>query len=103
MVGPNYCDILMAADGVSGRDYISDHELHVDIHGQELGREKGVFRQILSVWRTWVVLITPLVLLPIPILYPSRVSRPQSKDHPLTGVFLQCIGTIYNRNRDSYH
>ena len=33
----------------------------------------NIFKQILKVWRTLVILLTPLVLLPIPLVWTEKV------------------------------
>ena len=36
--------------------------------------KQGVLRQLLAMWRTWVIIGVPILLLPIPLCYTDRVS-----------------------------
>ena len=33
-----------------------------------------VWKQLLSVWKTWVIIFTPLILLPVAVIYDDPVS-----------------------------
>ena len=39
------------------------------------GKSMNPCRQILKIWKTLVVLLTPIVLLPIPLVWPDKVSE----------------------------
>lgn len=51
---------------------------------------KGIF----VFWRSMVVVLTPLILLPLPLLYPGSTVSPQRKDCP-DGP-LQALKTFYS-------
>ena len=45
-------------------------------------------KQILTVWKTLVVILTPIVLLPIPILWPERVGNSSLTKIVFIDIFL---------------
>ncbi len=48
-------------------------------HGDEESQESDhggpmpAWKQLLSVWKTWVIFITPIIFLPVPLAYPDKV------------------------------
>ena len=37
--------------------------------------DENPLKQILKVWKTLIIILTPIILLPLPILWPTKVSQ----------------------------